>query len=76
MFERISFHPSSGTSGWSAWQLIGVRAEGHWSGRVHAVVVIGNYKQLVDTTVELARKVGGAEIVQRIAEDLKDNNEA
>ncbi|EER13003.1 splicing factor 3B subunit, putative [Perkinsus marinus ATCC 50983] len=35
-----------------------------------------NYKQLVDTTVELARKVGGAEIVQRIAEDLKDNNEA
>ncbi|KAF4696919.1 Splicing factor 3B subunit 1 [Perkinsus olseni] len=35
-----------------------------------------NYRQLVDTTVELARKVGGAEIIQRIAEDLKDNNEA
>ena len=31
--------------------------------------------QLVDTTVEIANKVGGAEIVSRIVEDLKDENE-
>eukprot|EP00357_Protocruzia_adherens_P030575 CAMPEP_0114973292 /NCGR_PEP_ID=MMETSP0216-20121206/875_1 /TAXON_ID=223996 /ORGANISM="Protocruzia adherens, Strain Boccale" /LENGTH=1238 /DNA_ID=CAMNT_0002333771 /DNA_START=24 /DNA_END=3740 /DNA_ORIENTATION=- len=31
-----------------------------------------NYRQLVDTTVEIANKVGGAEIVKRIVEDLKD----
>ena len=34
-----------------------------------------NYRQLVDTTVEIANKVGGAEVVQRIVEDLKDGNE-
>eukprot|EP01102_Stenamoeba_stenopodia_P022948 TRINITY_DN9753_c0_g1_i1.p1 TRINITY_DN9753_c0_g1~~TRINITY_DN9753_c0_g1_i1.p1 ORF type:complete len:888 (+),score=209.47 TRINITY_DN9753_c0_g1_i1:46-2664(+) len=34
-----------------------------------------NYKQLVDTTVELANKVGGAEIISRIVEDLKDETE-
>lgn len=34
-----------------------------------------NYKQLVDTTVELANKVGGAEIIARIVEDLKDESE-
>lgn len=34
-----------------------------------------NYKQLVETTVELAGKVGGAEIIQRIVKDLKDESE-
>ena len=31
--------------------------------------------QLVDTTVEIANKVGGAEIVSRLVDDLKDDNE-
>lgn len=30
---------------------------------------------MVDTTVEISNKVGGAEIVSRIVEDLKDDNE-
>ncbi|RKP33783.1 armadillo-type protein [Dimargaris cristalligena] len=34
-----------------------------------------NYRQVVDTTVELANKVGVAEIVSRIAQDLKDESE-
>jgi len=34
-----------------------------------------NYQQLVETTVELASKVGGAEIIQRIVKDLKDESE-
>uniref|UniRef100_A0A914WR81 GPN-loop GTPase 3 n=1 Tax=Plectus sambesii TaxID=2011161 RepID=A0A914WR81_9BILA len=34
-----------------------------------------NYRQLVDTTVEIAQKVGSAEIVSRIVDDLKDENE-
>lgn len=34
-----------------------------------------NYKQLVDTTVEIAQKVGAVEIVTRIVDDLKDENE-
>ncbi|THU54523.1 hypothetical protein C4D60_Mb10t26000 [Musa balbisiana] len=34
-----------------------------------------NYKQLVDTTVEIANKVGVADIVGRIVEDLKDESE-
>jgi len=34
-----------------------------------------NYKQLVDTTVELANKVGGAEIISRVVDDLKDESE-
>ncbi|KAF9339592.1 Splicing factor 3B subunit 1 [Linnemannia elongata] len=34
-----------------------------------------NYKQLVETTVELAQKVGVTEIVSRIVEDLKDESE-
>jgi len=34
-----------------------------------------NYKQLVETTVELANKVGVADIVGRIVEDLKDESE-
>ncbi|KAI9320818.1 splicing factor 3B subunit 1 [Dichotomocladium elegans] len=34
-----------------------------------------NYKQLVETTVELANKVGVAEIVGRIVNDLKDESE-
>ena len=31
--------------------------------------------QLVETTVELANKVGVAEIIGRVVEDLKDDNE-
>ena len=34
-----------------------------------------NYRQLVDTTVEMANKVGAAEIISRIVDDLKDENE-
>jgi len=34
-----------------------------------------NYKQLVETTVELANKVGVSEIVGRIVEDLRDESE-
>ncbi|GIY82436.1 splicing factor 3B subunit 1 [Caerostris darwini] len=34
-----------------------------------------NYRQLVDTTVEIANKVGAAEIIHRIVDDLKDENE-
>ena len=34
-----------------------------------------NYKSLVETTVEVANKVGGAEILTRIVDDLKDENE-
>ena len=35
-----------------------------------------NYKQLVDTTVEIANKVDSGDIVSRIVDDLKDENEA
>ncbi|XP_054168558.1 splicing factor 3B subunit 1-like [Oppia nitens] len=35
-----------------------------------------NYRQLVDTTVEIANKVEAAEIIHRIVDDLKDENEA
>jgi splicing factor 3B subunit 1 len=34
-----------------------------------------NYKQLVDTTVELAKKVGVSEIITRIVDDLRDESE-
>ncbi|KAF7232024.1 hypothetical protein EG68_10137 [Paragonimus skrjabini miyazakii] len=34
-----------------------------------------NYRQLVDTTVEIANKVGAAEIISRIVDDLKDESE-
>ena len=34
-----------------------------------------NYKQLVDTTVEIAAKVGPAEILEKVVDDLKDENE-
>ncbi|XP_064648689.1 splicing factor 3B subunit 1-like isoform X2 [Lineus longissimus] len=34
-----------------------------------------NYRQLVDTTVEIANKVGAAEIINRIVDDLKDEAE-
>ncbi|CAM8902073.1 hypothetical protein QQ045_009964 [Rhodiola kirilowii] len=34
-----------------------------------------NYKQLVDTTVEIANKVGVRDIVGRVVEDLKDESE-
>jgi splicing factor 3B subunit 1 len=35
-----------------------------------------NYKQLIETTVEIASKVGGAEIIKKIVDELKDDNEA
>lgn len=35
-----------------------------------------NYKQLIETTVELAVKVGGAEIIDKIVAALKDENES
>eukprot|EP01133_Synstelium_polycarpum_P015481 gene15481-18384_t len=35
-----------------------------------------NHKQLVETTVELANKIGGGEVVSRIVDDLKDESEA
>lgn len=35
-----------------------------------------NYKQLIETTVEIAGKVGGAEIIKKIVDELKDDNEA
>ena len=34
-----------------------------------------NYRQLVDTTIEIANKVGASEIINRIVDDLKDENE-
>ena len=34
-----------------------------------------NYAQLVETTVELANKVGGREIISRVVDDLKDESE-
>ncbi|GMS89641.1 hypothetical protein PENTCL1PPCAC_11816 [Pristionchus entomophagus] len=34
-----------------------------------------NYRQLVDTTVEIASKVGSVEIIARVVDDLKDENE-
>ena len=34
-----------------------------------------NHKQLVDTTVEIANKVGGPDIIRRIVDDLKEENE-
>jgi splicing factor 3B subunit 1 len=34
-----------------------------------------NYKQLVETTVELANKAGVADIVGRVVNDLKDDSE-
>jgi splicing factor 3B subunit 1 len=34
-----------------------------------------NSPQLVETSVEIAGKVGGAEILKRIVEDMKDENE-
>jgi splicing factor 3B subunit 1 len=33
-----------------------------------------NYKQLIETTVEIARKVGVTEIIERIYLNLKDKN--
>ena len=35
-----------------------------------------NYKQLVQTTVEIAQKVGGSEIINNIVEDLRNENES
>jgi splicing factor 3B subunit 1 len=34
-----------------------------------------NYKQLVETTLEIANKVGGNEIIEKIIDHLKDENE-
>jgi splicing factor 3B subunit 1 len=33
-----------------------------------------NYKQLIETTLELAVKVGGAEVIDKIVGSLKDEN--
>lgn len=35
-----------------------------------------NYKQLIETTVEMAGKVGSAEIIKKIESELKDENES
>ena len=35
-----------------------------------------NYKQLIETTVSIAGKVGGAEIIKKIVNELKDENES
>lgn len=35
-----------------------------------------NYRQLIDTTVEIAGKVGGSEIMKKIVNELKDENES
>mmetsp|Transcript_2772 Transcript_2772/g.5314 ORF Transcript_2772/g.5314 Transcript_2772/m.5314 type:complete len:1214 (-) Transcript_2772:1308-4949(-) len=34
-----------------------------------------NYKQLVETTVEIANRIGAADTIERIVNDLKDENE-
>jgi splicing factor 3B subunit 1 len=34
-----------------------------------------NNKQLIETTVEIAGRVGGAEITNKIVDELKDENE-
>ncbi|VDP77193.1 unnamed protein product [Echinostoma caproni] len=34
-----------------------------------------NYRQLVDTTIEIANKVGAADIISRVVDDLKDDSE-
>ena len=34
-----------------------------------------NYKQLVEMTIEIANKVGVADIVGRVVDDLKDESE-
>ena len=35
-----------------------------------------NYSQLIDTSLEIATKVGGLEILKRIVDDLKDDSES
>ena len=35
-----------------------------------------NFKQLIETTVEIAGKIGGAEIIKKIVDELKDENES
>jgi splicing factor 3B subunit 1 len=35
-----------------------------------------NYRQLIETTVEIAGKIGGAEIIKKIVDELKDENES
>ncbi len=35
-----------------------------------------NYRQLVDTTIEIATKVGGSFVIERIVTGLKDENDA
>ena len=38
-------------------------------------ILIRHYRQLVDTTVEIANRVGASEIINRLVDDLKDENE-
>ena len=35
-----------------------------------------NYKQLIDTTAEIALKVGGSEVIKQLEPKLKDENES
>lgn len=42
---------------------------------IYYISNIFSFLQLVDTTVEIAQKVGSAEIISRIVDDLKDENE-
>ncbi|KAI8534207.1 hypothetical protein RHMOL_Rhmol10G0071200 [Rhododendron molle] len=46
-----------------------------WQARHTSIKIIQNYRGLVETTVEIANKVGVADIIGRIVEDLKDDSE-
>lgn len=46
----------------------------HFWGRKMALVK-RNYNQLVETTVEIANKIGGAEVIAKRVQDLRDENE-
>lgn len=42
---------------------------------MQAILIYSLPYQLVDTTVEIANKVGASEIINRVVDDLKDENE-
>ena len=46
-----------------------------WFSGSHETLCRRNYKQLVETTVEIALRVGVAEVVTRVVDDLKDESE-
>lgn len=54
-------------------EVLGKFFEKYWNS--HAVLDRHNHRQLIATTVEMANKVGTAEIVSRIVHDLKDKSE-